>query len=128
VLAVDLARHRVVWRYKHPERHFPFYSSAAVSSGRVVLGGRDKLVHALDAVTGKAAWTFPTRARIDSSPLIAEGKVCIGGGDGRIYVLDLVRGTSLAEFDAGSAVTASPALAAGRLVLGTTDGQVLCFA
>ena len=128
VLGVDLATRKVLWRYRHPERHFPFYSSSAVAPGRVVLGGRDKLVHALDAATGKAAWTFATRARIDSSPLIAGGKVCIGSNDGRLYVLDLAKGTRLEEFDAGSAVTASPALSAGRLVVGTTDGAILCFA
>ena len=71
VLAVDLKAHRVVWRYKHPERHFPFYSSAAIAGGRVIVGGRDKMVHAIDLKTGKAAWTFTTRARVDSSPVVA---------------------------------------------------------
>ena len=27
VLAVDLKAKKIVWRYKHPERSFPFYSS-----------------------------------------------------------------------------------------------------
>ena len=31
VLAVDLKTHKVVWRYKHPDRNFPFYSSAAIA-------------------------------------------------------------------------------------------------
>ena len=34
----------------------------------MILGGRDKIVHAIDTATGKAAWTFATRARVDSSP------------------------------------------------------------
>jgi outer membrane protein assembly factor BamB len=126
VIAVDLGSRKVLWRYK-PERQFPFYSSAAVAGGKVVLGGRDKVVHALDAATGKAAWTFTTRARVDSSPAVAGGKVCVGSGDGRIYVLDLARGTKLEEFDAASPVSASPAVADGRIVLGTQDGQVLAF-
>jgi outer membrane protein assembly factor BamB len=71
VLAVDLKATKILWRYKHPERNFPFYSSAAVSDAKVVLGGRDKLVHAIDARTGKGIWTFTTQARVDSSPLIA---------------------------------------------------------
>ena len=49
VLAVDLKTRKIVWRYRHPQRNFPFYSSAAVSGGRVFVGGRDKLLHALDA-------------------------------------------------------------------------------
>ena len=127
VLCVDLKAKKIAWRYKPAERQFPFYSSAAVEAGRVVLGGRDKLVHALDTGTGKAQWTFATKGRVDSSPVIAMGKVYVGSGDGRVYVLDLKTGKSLEEFDAGGPITASPALASGRLVIGTEDGQLLCF-
>ena len=88
VLAVDLKAHKIVWRYKHPDRSFPFYSSAAVSTDRIFVGGRDKFVHAIDMKTGKAAWTFATRARVDSSPVIAGTRVYIGGNDGKLYVLD----------------------------------------
>ena len=61
VLAVDLAKLNIAWRYEHPVRHFPFYSSAAVVDGRVVLGGRDKMVHCLDARSGGSAVDFPHR-------------------------------------------------------------------
>ena len=53
VLAFDLAKRRLLWRYADPDRKFPFYSSAALANGRVILGGRDKFVHAIDALTGK---------------------------------------------------------------------------
>ena len=42
VLAFDLNRRRRLWRYAIPDRQFPFYSSAALANGRVILGGRDK--------------------------------------------------------------------------------------
>ena len=127
VLCVDLKAKKIAWRYKPTERQFPFYSSAAVDSGLVVLGGRDKLVHALDAVTGKVQWTFTTKGRVDSSPVIALGKVYVGSADSRVYTLDLKTGKPLEEFDTGGPVTTSPALAAGRLVIGTEDGQLFCF-
>jgi outer membrane protein assembly factor BamB len=127
VLAFDLRTRKQVWEYENPDRQFPFYSSAALADGKVVLGGRDKLVHALDAASGKEIWSFATRARIDSSPAIVEGRVYIGSNDGRLYVLDLKKGTKLSEFNAGSALTASPAIAAGRLVIGTQDGKVFCL-
>ncbi|HET9362605.1 MAG TPA: PQQ-binding-like beta-propeller repeat protein, partial [Vicinamibacterales bacterium] len=75
VLAFDLGRRRRLWRYAPKDRQFPFYSSAALGSGRIVLGGRDKFVHALDIATGNPIWTFATRARVDSSPVIAGGRV-----------------------------------------------------
>jgi len=128
VLCVDLDARKVLWRYRHPQREFPFYSSAALAEGKVVLGGRDRMVHAIDAATGKAAWTFTTRGRVDSSPAVAARKVYVGSADGRLYVLDLATGRSLQEFDAGAPISASPAIAAGRLVVGTQDGRIYCFA
>ncbi|MBI4486173.1 MAG: PQQ-like beta-propeller repeat protein, partial [Acidobacteria bacterium] len=53
VLALDLTRRAVVWRYSNPDAGFPYYSSAALHGGRLIVGGRDKLVHAIDAATGK---------------------------------------------------------------------------
>ena len=88
VLAFDLRARKICWRYQNPDRQFPFYSSAALADGRVIVGGRDKLVHAIDAATGKAVWTFATRARVDSSPAVAGGRVYVGSSDGRLYVLD----------------------------------------
>ncbi len=127
VLSVSLRSRRIAWRYEYPQRHFPFYSSAAVAGGRVVVGGRDKIVHCLDARTGKAIWTFPTRARVDSSPAIAGGRVYLGSNDGRFYVLDLARGTKLWEFLAGAPLSASPAIGGGRVVIGSQDGRLYCF-
>ena len=127
VLALDLKKKKIVWRYSDPDRQFPYYSSAALSNGRVIVGGRDKLVHAIDAATGEPAWTFATRARVDSSPVVAGGRVYVGSNDGRLYVLDLETGQRQWEFDAGAALTASPAIAAGRVVIGSQDGVLYCF-
>jgi outer membrane protein assembly factor BamB len=127
VLAVDLAARKFIWRYRHPERNFPFLSSAAVADGRVFVGGRDKMVHALAAATGKAIWTFTTQARIDSSPAVAGGVVWVGSNDGRLYALDATSGKSLWEFEAGAPLSASPAIAGGRLVIGSQDGRVYCL-
>lgn len=126
VLRVDLQQRDIAWRYEHPQRKFPYYSSAAVTSTRVVLGGRDKLVHGL-TVSGKAAWTFATRARVESSPAIAGGRVYVGSNDGRFYVLSLSSGAKLWEFNAGAPLSASPAIANGRIVIGSQDGRLYCF-
>jgi outer membrane protein assembly factor BamB len=57
VLGVNLRTRRPAWRYRHAQRRFPFYSSATVVEGRVVVGGRDKMLHSIDAATGKLHWT-----------------------------------------------------------------------
>lgn len=126
VLGVNLEQRQIIWRYQHPVRKFPFYSSAAVSPTRVVLGGRDKMVHGL-TLAGKGVWTFATRARVESSPAIAGGRVFVGSNDGRFYVLALSNGAKLWEFNAGAPLSASPAIANGRIVIGSQDGRLYCF-
>ena len=127
VLAVDLKQRRIGWRYSDPESRFPYYSSAALDQGRLFVGGRDKLVHAIEAGTGRRIWTFATRARVDSSPVVAGGRVYVGSTDGRLYALDAASGKKSWEFEIGAGVTASPAIAAGRLVIGAQDGRIYVF-
>ncbi len=125
VVAVDLVKRSMVWRYS--PSGLPFYSSAAFGGDRIVVGGRDKLVHALSIKTGKAIWTFRTRARVDSSPAIAGGNVYVGSNDGRFYVLDLKSGKKLWEFEAGAPLSASPAIGGNRVVIGDQAGHLFCF-
>jgi outer membrane protein assembly factor BamB len=127
VMALDLAGRKILWRFSDPQRQFPFYASAALAAGRLVLGGRDKLVRAFDPSSGKEVWEFATRARVDSSPVIAGGRVFVGSSDNRFYVLNLQTGEKLWEFDTGGAVTASPAIAGGRVVIGSQNGTLYCF-
>jgi len=127
VLAIDLGKRAAAWRYEHAARHFPFYASAAVTADRVIVGGRDKLVHALDRRTGKAVWTFTTRARVESSPLVAGKRVFVGSNDGVLYQLDLASGKKTWEYVAGAPLSASPAAAAGILVIGSQDGALYAF-
>ena len=44
-------------------------------------------VHALDADTGKAAWSYTAGGRVDSPPTIYRGRVLFGSADGWVYCL-----------------------------------------
>ncbi len=127
VVSVSRKERKVLWRYESKESQFPFYSSAAVVGGRVVLGGRDRKVHCLEAATGELLWTFAARARVDSSPVAVGGRIYVGSNDGRFYVLNLEDGKKIWEFNAGARLSASPAVAGGRIVIGSQDGQLFCF-
>ncbi len=127
VVSVSRKERKVLWRYESKESQFPFYSSAAVVGGRVVLGGRDRKVHCLEAATGESLWTFATRARVDSSPVVAGDRIYVGSNDGRFYVLNLQDGKKVWEFNAGAPLSASPAVAGARIVIGSLDGQLFCF-
>jgi outer membrane protein assembly factor BamB len=127
VLGFDLRKRALIWTYKDPTREFPYYSSAALAGNRVVLGGRDKIVHCLNRSDGKEVWNFPTRARVDSSPLVSGGRVFIGSSDGLLYEIDLATGKKNWEFNAGGPLTASPAAAQSMLVIGSQEGVLYCF-
>ena len=128
IVGVDWQKGAQLWTYAHEARHFPFYGSAAITADLVVVGGRDKLVHALDRKTGQRRWEFATKGRIEGSPVIAGERVYIGSMDGTFYVLDLRSGEKVQSQTLGAPITASPAVAAGRLVIGTEDGVLYCFA
>jgi outer membrane protein assembly factor BamB len=124
---INWRKSEIVWRYRNPERAFPYRSSAALTAEFVIVGGRDKLIKALDPATGEPRWTFPTKSRVDASPVIVGDRVFVGGADGRLYALNLRTGEKSWEYEAGGGFNASPAVAAGRLVIGNEDGEVLCF-
>lgn len=129
VVAVDWKKKEIVWRYTDGESEQPFHSSASVTAQFVVLGGRDRMVHAINRSTGRKEWTFQTRAKVDSSPAIVGDRVFIGSGDGNLYALSLKDGKELWKFNAGKPISAGPAVGEGVLVIGSEsrDGKVYCF-
>jgi outer membrane protein assembly factor BamB len=127
VVGVDWKQAKVVWTLESEKIKQPFASSPAVTDKVVVLGGKDKRVHALDRATGAEIWSFVTRGQVDSAPVIVGQRVFVGSKDRSLYVLDLAKGTQLARFDLDGAILGSPAVADGRLVIGTEKGTVYCF-
>ena len=125
VLSVDLDAGEIRWRYAHAVRKFPFYSSPAVADQAVVIGGRDKLVHALDPQTGQPLWIFAAGARVDSSPVVAGEYIYVGAR--ALIALSLASGAEVWRFATGAAIAASPAIATGHLVIGATDGVLYCL-
>lgn len=127
VLGIDWKKPEIAWRYEDPERHFEYYSSAAVTPEFVVVGGRDKQIHALDPKTGDSRWTFPTKGRVDSSPVIVGDRVFVGSHDGTIYGLELKSGKEVWRAVTGGKVISSPAVASGRLIVANDAAQVFCY-
>jgi outer membrane protein assembly factor BamB len=125
--AVDWKQAKVAWKWTGDQNGQGIRSSPAVTEGLVIFGGRDKLLHALNAADGREVWTFLTRGKIDSSPVIAGNRVYVGSADGRVYGVDLKTGQKTWEYEAGGHFVGSPAVAAGKLVIASDDGVVYCF-
>jgi outer membrane protein assembly factor BamB len=63
-------------------------TSPVVAAGQLYVASIDThTVHALDAVSGEARWSFTTGARVDSPPTVAHGRVLFGSADGHVYCL-----------------------------------------
>jgi outer membrane protein assembly factor BamB len=116
-----------VWAWADKARGLSIRSSAAITPQAVIFGGRDKIVHALDPKTGDKLWDFPTKGRVDSSPVVVGERVFVGSADGRVYGLDLKTGQQVWQYEAGGALVGSPAVAQGRLVIASNAGVVYCF-
>lgn len=127
VLGVNLTSGEIVWRYEHPVRKLPFFASAAVTDNLVIIGGRDKMVHALSPQKGEPQWTYTVKSRIESSPVIVGKRVFFGTTRGVFIALDITTGDQVWKFETGSSIVASPSVANGKIYIGTEDGVLYCF-
>jgi outer membrane protein assembly factor BamB len=116
-----------LWSYEQIKEGAMAYASPAIADGVVVIGARDRQVHAIDLADGKPLWTFKARLDVDSSPLVSGGRVYVGSKDKSLYVLDLKRGTLLWEFKASRGIVAAPAIDAGVLIVGDAAGNIYCL-
>jgi eukaryotic-like serine/threonine-protein kinase len=125
VMAFDLDTGDVVWTYR--AKNFPYYSSPAVTNKHCLIGGRDKGLHCIDRITGKSAWRFASRGRIDSSPVVCGDKVVFGSMDGKLHIVALKDGKEVASYDIGESISSTPAVVGSSLIVGCEDGNVYAF-
>lgn len=127
VLGIDHNTMQVVWTFRGDKGTQPYQGSPAVDRGLVVIGGRDKFLHAIGTGDGKEAWSFRTRARIDCSPVVVGNRVFSGSKDGTLYGLDLATGKKVWESIVGGEIVGGPAVAEGLMVVGDADGRLVAF-
>ncbi len=124
-MRADASAAEIVWTYT--ESDAPFFSSPAVTDELVIVGGRDRLVHALRRDNGQRVWAFKTLGEVDSSPAVCGDRVVVGSVDGRLYLLRLTDGTQVWSYEIGRPIVSSPAVAQGAVVVGCDDGYVYAF-
>ena len=96
-------------------------SSPAVSNGLVYVGDLAGVLHAVDAGTGEAAWTYQTDGEIKSSPVVTGDIVLIGSYDAHLYGLDAGTGELIWKFETLNYVHATPAVVDGVAYFGGCD-------
>ena len=128
IVCADWRKGEFLWRYAG-QRKMPFHASAAVTDDLVILGGHDKIVHAVDRKTGEGKWTFPTNARIECSAVVVDERVFVGSGDKNLYGINLKTGQEVWKFNAGKPINGGVSIGEQHLIAGEDqqNGRLLCF-
>ena len=96
-----------------------------MGGGKVVFGGTDGAIYALDARLGTLAWKLVTGGPVVGCPAIAGGVAYIGSSDHVFRAIDMATG-KLAWRAEGidGFVETKPLVAGGRVVFGAWDGRL----
>ncbi len=127
--AIDTAKSppEIVWTFADPRRRQGIRTAASVTDALAVFGSQGKAVYAVDLTTGEPNWTFPTRTRVESSPLVSGKHVIAATQRGRLHLIDLESGEAVWDYEAGGNFVASPVVVDEKLIIGNTDGTLYCF-
>jgi hypothetical protein len=88
--ALDADSGDLNWRY---DTQMPMGHSPTVVGDTLYVGGLDKKVHAINALTGQRKWVFEgSLAGFDTNPVVINNRVYLGGRDGYFYALNARNG------------------------------------
>jgi outer membrane protein assembly factor BamB len=121
----DVVGGKVAWVYE--DRALPFFSSPAVNDRLVLIGSRDKHLHAIDRKSGEGVWKFQTGGRVEGSPIVFTDGVLFGSSDGRLYAANLTNGGELWQLELGESLVASPAFGGQQIIIGGEKGTVFAI-
>ena len=105
-----------------------YQSPPTVSNGKVFVGGPDRFVRAIDAVSGKEVWRFETSGQISAAPTVDNGRVFFGqqGGNDDLFCVSETDGSPLWTAQPGWVWTTSTPHE-GQLYNGTVDGKIFAL-
>ncbi len=90
-------------------------ASPAVAQGRVIFGTSDsKLLHVLDAASGKPVYEHAENSYLFSSPAVTADTIYVGKMNGGLVALDLATGKTLWEYQTARSKQAGALLNADR--------------
>jgi outer membrane protein assembly factor BamB len=108
------------------------HGTPALSGEKVIVGGFDGKMYALDQASGSILWTFKTvgnsyfrLGEIPGSPTVEDGVVYFGSRDYNLYAVLEETGTGAWNERTPSWVVAQPLVADATVYVGTSDGPKL---
>ncbi len=120
----------IKWRFSTGQRdeRGGIETSPVLSDGKVLIGGNDGVLYALESNTGKVLWRlktwFDTYGIFSNPALGPDGTLYFGPKDGRLLAVTS-KGAISWEYTIGTTIETSPALGAdGVVYLGADDGKL----
>ncbi len=81
-------------------------SPPVIAAGKVIVSKKDQnALVAVDADSGKTAWTFLPGGKVDSPPAVYKNRVYFGAADGIITCLDVSDGSAIWQYQAAPTPT-----------------------
>jgi polyvinyl alcohol dehydrogenase (cytochrome) len=126
----DLPRLKLKWAFAFPDTS-TMRSQPAVYGGRVIAGGQDGSVYALDINTGCVYWATTVQSQVRSAITVGEASgnpvVFFGDSAGFVYALDAMSGKQLwkvrPDQHPASTLTATPVFYKDRLYVGVASRE-----
>lgn len=133
VHAVNAADGAQVWKYSNGLTgpfSAPFMASPTVANGMIYIGGRDAVMHGIDAKTGEELMNFSTGGSwILATATVADGTVYFGDSDGRaLYAIDAKTGAQKFRRIVKAQIYSSPALSNNIVYFGSFEGRLNAIA
>lgn len=113
----DITTSGLVWSYPL-QKHV--LATPAIYNGLVFIADCGRMVHCLDAKTGKPYWTHEIKGEVWASPLVADDKVYLGTRSGTFYVFSASKEDKiLSTIDLGHPISSTATAANGVLYVAT---------
>ncbi|MEN6425682.1 MAG: PQQ-binding-like beta-propeller repeat protein [Phycisphaerales bacterium] len=110
------------WYRLFPDEGLMAGVQPVIADGRVFVGTMRGVLHAMDADTGRDAWSHRSEGAILHACAVGDGKVVFGDTTGNICAVNVADGTLAWSIRTGVAVWNSPLIHQGTVVIGGRDG------
>jgi outer membrane protein assembly factor BamB len=130
VFSVDIENGMKNWSYPSPSNQWYVGGPSIVDSVLYIGSSDQRLIHAIDAVSGELKWQRYTDYRINGTPLIDGDYVYVGTGYepsdkfGSIFVINKENGDLVNRFVTKGQVHSSPIIDNGIIYFGCFDGNI----
>lgn len=139
LFAIDLKNGVQKWRFEiegHNLQNEKFgfdrraiIAAPVIAGNKVIVGGRDGFLYAVDKITGKQVWRIDHEVSwVISAVAVKDNYVVTGTSDGHfVQAVDLNTGKELWKYHSINAVWSSPIIDGDKVYIGSHEGVLYCL-